>query len=47
MANAGIFKEAAGNHCGVHCYTPDLIVVYRGGVDDRVQLETEVVGEGP
>ena len=32
MANAGICTEASVNHCGVHCNTPDIGVVYRLGL---------------
>ena len=45
--NAGIYTDASGNHCGVHCNMPDLLVLYWGGSDARVQSDPELVGAGP
>ena len=47
VANAGIYREAAGNQCGLYCNTTKIQVVYRGGGDDRVQTDPDVMGSRP
>ena len=45
--NAGTCTEAEGNHCKLHCNTPNIRVFYWGGADDGFHSEPEVVGKVP
>ena len=47
VANARICMEVSGNHCGVHCGTSNLLVLYWGRAGSGFQSEPEMLGAGP
>ena len=47
VANYVIHKKITGNHCRLHCNTPNTFCVCWGRVDSGVQLKPEVVVSGP